>query len=66
RTDHYRYVQWKDWKSGKTLAEELYDHQTDPNEMLNVADDPDQAASLFQHRRILEGGWKGALPLRMN
>ena len=64
RTDRYRYVQWKDWKSGEILEEELYDQQTDPNEMINIAKDIKQAATLFQHQRILEAGWKGALPLK--
>ena len=64
RTKNHRYVQWKDWKSGEVLEEELYDHKTDPNEMVNIASDIKQAATLFQHQRILEAGWKGALPLR--
>lgn len=63
RTENYRYVQWKDWTSGEILDEELYDHQNDPHEMRNVAQDIKQAAVLFQHRRILEAGWMGALPL---
>ena len=64
RTKNHRYVQWKDWNSGKILEEELYDHNTDPNEMVNIASDLKQAATLFQHQRILEAGWKGALPLK--
>lgn len=62
RTDNFRYVQWKDWKSGEILVEELYDQRADPNEMLNIAKNENQAATLFQHRRILEAGWKAALP----
>ena len=31
RTDRYRYVEWSD-KSGKIAAQELYDHQADPQE----------------------------------
>jgi iduronate 2-sulfatase len=64
KTDRYRYVEWKEWGSGKVVAQELYDHQTDPNEMINVANDIKQAATLFQHQRILDAGWKGALPLK--
>lgn len=64
RTEHYRYVQWKDWKSGEILAEELYDHRTDPYEMNNRAGDRNRAASLFQHQGILDHGWKGALPVK--
>jgi iduronate 2-sulfatase len=66
RTDHFRYVEWKEWESGKIVARELYDHQSDPEEMFNVADNIDQAATLFQHQRILGSGWKGALPLKSN
>ena len=64
RTENYRYVQWKDWKSGEILEEELYDHRSDPNEMTNIAMELNQAASLYQHRKILELGWQGALPLK--
>ncbi len=64
RTDNFRYVQWKDWKSGEILEEELYDQSADPHEMHNIAKNEKQAATLFQHRRILEAGWKGALPLK--
>ncbi len=63
RTENYRYVQWKDWKNGEILDEELYDHRTDPDEMVNVAEHIKHAASLFQHQRILEAGWMSALPL---
>ena len=31
RTDRYRYVEWRDHKTGLTEAVELYDHQTDPD-----------------------------------
>lgn len=64
RTENYRYVQWKDWKSGAILEEELYDHRSDPNEMTNIAKELNQAASIYQHRKILELGWQGALPLK--
>ena len=64
RTEHYRYVQWKDWKSGEILVEELYDHRSDPHEMNNVAKELNQSATLYQHRTILEAGWQGALPIK--
>ena len=37
RTPRYRFVQWRDRASGKIVERELYDHQTDPNEMKNIA-----------------------------
>ncbi len=39
RTDRYRYTAWLDRRDPMTepLAEELYDHDTDPHETANVA-----------------------------
>ncbi|MBR9804052.1 sulfatase [bacterium] len=37
RTDRYRYTEWRDFQSGEAQARELYDHQTDPLEMTNLA-----------------------------
>lgn len=37
RTDHYRYVVWKNWKTKTVAAAELYDHRTDPGENVNLA-----------------------------
>ncbi len=38
RTDRYRYIRWQERNSTqKVVAQELYDHQTDPNEMNNLA-----------------------------
>ena len=39
RTDRYRYTAWIDRRNSDSepLAEELYDHQTDPKETVNVA-----------------------------
>ena len=39
RTKRYRYIEWRDWKSSKPLKRELYDHQKDPEEMLNIANE---------------------------
>lgn len=45
RTKHYRYTAWIKFKNkkaqwNKILAEELYDHRQDPNEMLNCSNHP--------------------------
>lgn len=37
RTERYRYVEWRDQKSGEIAARELYDHQRDPQENDNIA-----------------------------
>ena len=39
RTPRYRYTEWDEGRAGR----ELYDHQTDPRELTNRADSPDQA-----------------------
>ncbi len=65
RTERFRYTEWRDWKSGETVARELYDHQADPDETRNVADDSrlardlaDCAAQLQQLKPIVHPGWR--------
>ena len=62
RTERFRYVQWREWISGKALVHELYDQQTDPNEMSNLAGHPEYASTLIQHQQQLDAGWKSAIP----
>jgi len=64
RTDRFRYVEWRDWKSGDILERELYDHATDPHEMINRAGLEEMAIALARHHEILNAGWRGALPKR--
>ncbi len=45
RTERYRYTEWNEGRDGV----ELYDHQTDPHEWHNLADDP-QAAEVLSGR----------------
>lgn len=35
RTLTHRYTEWRDWKSGRVVARELYDHRKDPHETRN-------------------------------
>ncbi len=37
RTDRYRYTEWRSHSDGSVLARELYDHQSDPGEDVNLA-----------------------------
>ena len=39
----YHYIQWHDWdnkaeRAGKQVAVELYDHQVDPDENVNISE----------------------------
>jgi arylsulfatase A-like enzyme len=40
RTEHLRYVEWLSAQSGDRIAQELYDHRSDPQENDNVASLP--------------------------
>jgi iduronate 2-sulfatase len=39
RTSAVRYTEWRDWKTGRIVARELYDAARDPAEMRNAIDD---------------------------
>jgi len=49
RTERWRYTEWNDGKDGV----ELYDHQSDPTEMKNLATDPAQAATITELKVLL-------------
>ena len=53
RTDRYRFVAWWEKRSGEIVARELYDHQSDPGETLNLAADPQHAALVASLQREL-------------
>ena len=40
RTARVRYTEWRDWKTKKVVARELYDAQQDPTELRNAVDVP--------------------------
>jgi hypothetical protein len=44
----------------KVAAVELYDHQIDPQENTNIANDPAHAELLARLGAQLEAGWRGA------
>ena len=48
RTSRFRYTEWRDFKSGKPVAQELYDHRDDPGETVNLAREPKFAATVRQ------------------
>ena len=51
RTPRYRYTQWGHQGSD---GQELYDHQSDPNEMNNLANDPAQAETIDRLAKLLQ------------
>ena len=50
RTERYRYTEWDFGK----LGQELYDHDTDPQELHNLAADPTQAQTVAQMKALLK------------
>jgi arylsulfatase A-like enzyme len=47
RSEHWRYIHYADG------SEEIYDHQTDPNEWTNLAGKPEHAAVIAEHQKWL-------------
>ncbi len=62
RTDRYRYTEWIDESSGEAMAEELYEHQNDPKETVNVAGCSENSELVSNLRQRLRAGWPAALP----
>ncbi len=63
RTDRYRFTVWvNDKDHTKVDAVELYDHQVDPQENVNIAKDPANADLVKQLMAQWEKGWQGAKP----
>jgi len=49
RDERYRYTQWADGRRGT----QLYDYQTDPGELKNLASDPDQAGRVARMKKLI-------------
>jgi uncharacterized sulfatase len=55
RTERWRYTEWDDGQRGV----ELYDHDKDPRELKNLAEDPQHAATVKQLKELLKAGRAG-------
>ncbi|WP_316811836.1 sulfatase [Pedobacter heparinus] len=62
RTDRYRYVEWRDFKTAEVKAIELYDHQADPAEINNIADVPANVTLVKELKQKFNDGWQQARP----
>lgn len=61
RTDRYRYVEWYTWvndEKGELLARELFDHKTDPQENVNIADARGNEKTVAELSEQLKKGWR--------
>ncbi len=52
RSDRYRYTEWDEGRAGT----ELYDHEQDPHEYRNLAQDPSLAEIVKEHQALLHAG----------
>jgi iduronate 2-sulfatase len=62
RTARYRYTEWQSITDGKVQARELYDHDNDPGENVNIVAKPENAEQVARLSELLGKGWKGLLP----
>ena len=58
RTLRFRYTEWDEGKNGR----ELYDHDADPKELKNLANDPAHAKTIEELSKQLRAAVKGTFP----
>jgi choline-sulfatase len=58
RTPRWRYTEWDEGRQGR----ELYDHESDPNELTNLADVPKYAATVTELSNQLRAAVKATYP----
>jgi len=61
RTERYRFTEWLN-SSGGREGVELYDHERDPNETRNIAEQPENGGLVEKLTQIRRAGWRAALP----
>ena len=62
RTDHYRYVEWYNWNKenntkGDFIARELFDHNKDPQENINIANNQENNSVVEEMSEELKKGF---------
>ena len=63
RTDRYRFTRWTPTNKPNQIAGlELYDHQSDPAENVNIAGLPENGELVRRLSVQLDAGWRTALP----
>jgi iduronate 2-sulfatase len=60
QTDRYRYTEWIKGSTGELLDRDLFDHEKDPDENVNISKQPENAELIDQLSDLLkEGkGWR--------
>jgi iduronate 2-sulfatase len=64
RTDRYRYIEWREWKTKRVVARELYDHDSDPDETRNVATQRAGTEAIRELAGLLRSGWQSGIEER--
>ena len=64
RMERYRYTEWQKFGQGEVVARELYDHEVDEHEKVNLAKKVEMAGKVKEFGAVLNGGWKAALPAK--
>ncbi|MCB4807078.1 sulfatase [Tamlana sp. 62-3] len=67
QTKTYHYIEWYTWNNetkqkGKYAARELYNHDVDPTETVNVANYPEYKKTVEELSVKLAEGWRAAVP----
>jgi len=63
RTERYRFTQWAQTNNPNKLGGiELYDHKSDPQENINIANRPENAELVKRLTGQLAAGWRAAVP----
>jgi len=57
RTARYRYTEWRNFTTGELVASELYDHEKDPLETVNVVSGAGNAGIVAECKRQYKKGF---------